>query len=277
MLREILRHSITHREKIINVLNYHNFENVLKNAKNKWISYNPQKKKKILFGIDSSYNSIKYQGLELSAVDAVSINTNGDCQSRLYDLFLEKKKEDLAEISSRMEITACQDTVDVADYVLMDGSPYSHFTTRHTPLKQITKIITKRNNVIFISKTSNSNIQFGSIAGDIFYYNHATRKTGFSVPHIDDTHGKLQCITTSYVRLSEDTPLMKIELVGDDFTNSDFMKIMDILINESVGGYPYCLKMAHNECKISRKDLDKIVHFFGTKNETGSRDLLGYC
>ena len=277
MLREILRHAITHREKIINVLNYHNFENVLQKAKDNWIQYSPQKKKKVLYGIDSSYNSIKYQGLELSAVDAVSISTNGNCQSRLYDLFLERKKEDLSEISNRMEITACQDTVDVTDFVLMDGSPYSHFTTRHTPLREITKIITKRNNVIFISKTSNSNIQFGSIAGDIFYFDHATRKTGFSVPHIDDTHGKSQTITTSYVRLTEDTPLMKVELVGHDFTNNNFMKIMDILVNESVRGYPYCLKMAHNECKITRKDLDKIVHFFGTKNETGSRDLLEYC
>jgi hypothetical protein len=37
--------------------------------------------------------------------------------------------------------------------------------------------ITKRNNVVFISKTSNTKKQFenlGAIAGDIFYYNHAT-------------------------------------------------------------------------------------------------------
>ena len=39
----------------------------------------------------------------------------------------------------------------------------------------------------------------------------------------------------------------------------------------------YCLKMAHNECKIGRKDLKKIAHLFGTNNERDSRDLLEYC
>lgn len=76
------------------------------------------------------------------------------------------------------------------------------------------------------------------------------------------------------VRLAEDTPIIKIELLGDDFSNNDFMKIINALSCESVGGYPYCLKMAHNECKISRKDLKKVVHLFRTNNERGSRDLL---
>ena len=183
----------------------------------------------------------------------------------------------MAEISSRMEITACQDTVDLADFVLMDGSLYSHFVTKHTPLKEIKKIITKRNNVVFISKTSDSNVQYGSVAGDIFYYNHATRTPGFSVPYIDDSNESFPTITTSYVRLSEDTPIMKIELLGDDFTNNSIMKIMNALSSESVGGYPYCLKMAHNECKISRKDLKKVARLFGTNNERGSRGLLEYC
>ncbi len=277
MLSEVYRYSVTHRDKIISVLHYNNFEDILQKAKKNWIEYMPKKTKKVLYGIDSSYNVEKYQGLELSAVDAVSIQITGNCASRLYKIQLERKKEDLAEISSRMEITACQDTVDLADFVLMDGSLYSHFVTKHTPLNQIKKIITKRNNVVFISKTSDSNAQYGSIAGDIFYYNHATRIPGFSIPDVDDSNGTSQTITTSYVRLAEDTPIMKIELLGDDFMNNDIMKIMNALSGESVGGYPYCLKMAHNECKISRKDLKKIAHLFGTNNERGSRDLLEWC
>ena len=41
----------------------------------------------------------------------------------------------------------------------------------------------KKNNVIFIAKTSNTKKQFenlGSLAGDIFYYNHVTNNPGFS-------------------------------------------------------------------------------------------------
>jgi len=176
-----------------------------------------------------------------------------------------------------MEIKACKDTIDLADFVLMDGSIYSHFTTSHTPLRQITGILTKRNNVVFISKTSNSNTQFskyGSMAGDVFYYNHGTKDQGFSNLFVDETHGKSQIITTTYARLSEDTPIMKIELLGNHYTKKDIMGIMDCLISESVGGYPYCLSMAHNECKISSNDLRKLVSLFGISNEIGSRELL---
>lgn len=269
MLSEVYRYSVTHRDKIISVLHYNNFENILQKAKKNWVKYVPTKTKKVLYGIDSSYNVIKYQGLELSAVDAVSIRINGNCASRLYKIQLERKKEDLGDISNRMEIIACKDTIDLADFVLMDGSMYSHFTGCHTTPKQLKKIITKRNNVIFVSKTSDSNIQFDSVAGDIFYYNHATRVSGFSIPYIDTTNESGSSITTSYVRLPDDTPIMKIELLGDDFTNKDVMKIMDVLSNESIRSYPYCLKMAHNECKIGRKDLKKVAHLFGTNNEKG--------
>lgn len=66
------------------------------------------------------------------------------------------------------------------------------------------------------------------------------------------------------MRLAKDTPIIKIELLESDFANSDIMKIMNVLSTESLWGYPHSLKMAHTDCKISRKDLNKIVHLFGT-------------
>ena len=131
--------------------------------------------------------------------------------------------------------------------------------------------------MVFIGKTSNSRKQFekyDSIAGDIFYYNHAVRKQGFSKLFVDSSHGHSQLITSTYARLSEDTPLMKIELMGGDHTENDIKKIMNALLSESVGGYPRCLKMAHNECKISSPNLENLVHILGLTNEIGSRDLL---
>lgn len=73
---------------------------------------------------------------------------------------------------------------------------FSFFHKTHST-KKIKKIITKRNNVVFISKTSDSNVQYGSVAGDIFYYNHATRTSGFSIPYVDDSNETLPTITTS--------------------------------------------------------------------------------
>ena len=52
-----------------------------------------------------------------------------------------------------MEIDACQESVDKADLVLMDGSLYSQFLTRQKSLaNSLVSTITKKNNVIFISK-----------------------------------------------------------------------------------------------------------------------------
>ena len=61
------------------------------------------------------------------------------------------------------------------------------------------------------------------------------RAPGFSIPYVDKSNEESYSITTSYVRLVDDTPIMKIELLGDDFTHSDMMKIMNMLSGESVG------------------------------------------
>ncbi|NRA05165.1 MAG: DNA double-strand break repair nuclease NurA [Nitrosopumilus sp.] len=253
------------------------FDDITKKAKENWITYAPTKKKSNLFGIDSSFNTKKYQGLFLWATDVISINIKNETRAREFKVGLGRENEEISKQAAKMEIDACEQTTDHADYVLMDGSLYSHFTSKLTPLRNVKGVLTKNNNVVFIGKTSNSRKQFekyDSIAGDIFYYNHAVRKTGFSKLFVDSSHGHSQLITSTYARLSEDTPLMKIELMGGDHTENDIKKIMDALLSESVGGYPRSLKMAHNECKISSANLENLVHVLGLTNEIGSRDLL---
>ena len=72
----------------------------------------------------------------------------------------------------------------------------------------------------FISKTSNTKKQFenlGAIAGDIFYYNHATVSPGFSKIHEDTKFEKRDdapIISSVFARLAESLPLIKLELSG---------------------------------------------------------------
>jgi NurA-like 5'-3' nuclease len=138
--------------------------------------------------------------------------------------------------------------------------------------------ITKKNNVIFISKTSNTKKQFenlGAIAGDIFYYNHATVSPGFSKIHEDTKFGNDMTISSVFARLAESLPLIKIELLGSGYADNDFKLILNKILNNSIGGYPYALKLAHNNCKISGKDLAKLASIHGLSNEIGSREVLG--
>jgi len=278
MLNSVLKDAIKKRDETLSILKGPKFEQIVKQAKANWIDFSPTKQDIVAAGIDSSFNSTKFQGAELWAVTAVSVKSDGEILVDLHEHGLNSNPE-LASLASKMEINACQESVDEADLVLMDGSLYSQFLTRQKSLaNSLVNIITKNNNVVFISKTSNTKKQFEDlepIAGDIFYYNHATTSSGFSKIHEDSKFGNDMIISSVFARLSESLPLIKIELLGSGYTNDDFKLILNKILKNSIGGYPYALKLAHNNCKISGKDLTKLASIHGLSNEIGSREILG--
>ena len=278
MLNSVLKDAIKKRDETLSILKGPKFEQIIKQAKANWIDFSPTKQDVVAAGIDSSFNSTKFQGAELWAVTAVSVKSDGEILVDLHEHGLDSNPE-LASLASTMEIDACEESIDKADLVLMDGSLYSQFLTRQKSLaNSLVNIITKNNNVVFISKTSNTKKQFEDlepIAGDIFYYNHATASPGFSKIHEDSKFGNDMIISSVFARLAESLPLIKIELLGSGYTNDDFKLILNKILKNSIGGYPYALKLAHNNCKISGKDLTKLASIHGLSNEIGSREILG--
>ena len=277
MLNSVLKDAIKKRDETLSILKGPKFEQIVKQAKSNWIDFSPTKQDVDAAGIDSSFNSTKFQGAELWAVTAVSVKSDGEILVDLHEHGLDSNPE-LASLASKMEIDACQESVDKADLVLMDGSLYSQFLTRQKSLaSSLVNTITKRNNVVFISKTSNTKKQFenlGAIAGDIFYYNHATISPGFSKINEDPKFGSDMIISSVFARLAESLPLIKIELLGSGYDNDDFKLILNKILKNSIGGYPYALKLAHNNCKISNKDMSKLASIHGLSNEIGSRKVL---
>ena len=278
MLNTVYKEAIKNRDNILSVLKGPKYEQIVERARQNWIEYTPKKQDAVLAGIDSSFNSTKFQGMELWVVTAVGIKSDGVIIEDLHRQGLGRVGLDLSRLASEMEVNVCKKAIDMADIVMMDGSLYSQFMTRQAGLTPaIVRVITKKNNVIFIAKTSNTNVQFsdlGSQAGDIFYYNHATKTPGFSKIFVDREFGKDKAISSIYARLSDSTPLIKIELFGDSHTEDEVKSILDKLYKTSVGGYPYALKLAHNNCKISGSDLTKLVSLYGISNEIGSREVL---
>ena len=278
MLNSVLKDAIKKRDETLSILKGPKFDQIIKQAKANWIDFSPTKQDVVAAGIDSSFNSTKFQGAELWAVTAVSVKSDGEILVDLHEHGLDSNPE-LASLASKMEIHACEESIDKADLVLMDGSLYSQFLTRQKLLaNSLVNIITKNNNVVFISKTSNTKKQFEDlepIAGDIFYYNHATASPGFSKIHEDSKFGNDMTISSVFARLAESLPLIKIELLGSGYTNDDFKLILNKILKNSIGGYPYALKLAHNNCKISGKDLTKLASIHGLSNEIGSREILG--
>ncbi|HET6518079.1 MAG TPA: DNA double-strand break repair nuclease NurA [Nitrosopumilaceae archaeon] len=278
MLNTVYKDAIQRREKTLSMIRGPKFDQIIQKAKQNWTEYLPQKKEASTAGIDSSFNSTKFQGMELWVVTAVSVESDGRIIKDLHDHGLGYPDIDLSSMASRMEIEACNASIDEADLVLMDGSLYSQFMTRQSTLSStLLKIMTKKENVIFVSKTSNTRMQFAdmdSTAGDIFYYNHATQKPGFSKLFLDPKYGSDKIIASVFARLNEYTPLIKLEFLGKDHSEDEIKTVLDKLYKNSVGGYPYALKLAHNNCKISNNDLLKLVSLYGLKTEVGSREVL---
>ena len=278
MLNSVFKEAIQNREKTLSILKGPKYEKIIQKAKENWVEYKPQKQEVVSAGIDSSFNSTKFQGAELWAVTAVSIKSDGEIIADLHDFGLDTSPE-LASMASKMEIEACNMSIDNADLVLMDGSLYSQFMTRQASLTQLMiESIKKRGNVVFVSKTSNTRKQFedlGAIAGDIFYYNHATFTPGFSKIFEDSKFGNDKIITSVFARLADSLPLIKVELFGSGHTYNDVIQVLNKIYKNSIGGYPYSLKLAHNNCKISGNDLAKLASIHGLSNEIGSREVLG--
>jgi hypothetical protein len=278
VLNTVYKDAIINREKMLSILKGPKFEQILHKAQANWNDFTPTKEEVTTAGIDSSFNNTKFQGIELWATTAVSIKSDGDILVDLHDSGL-GSDTDLSRIASKMEIDACEKTVEEVDLVLMDGSLHSQFMTRQSALDaQVVRIMNKKKNVIFIAKTSNTKKQFenlGSLAGDIFYYNHVTNGPGFSEIFVEKNYGLDKIISSTFVRLSDSTPIIKLEFLGGKHDNDEIKSIMNKLFKTSVGGYPYALKLAHNNCKISDKELGKMVSLLGLSNEIGSREVLG--
>ncbi|MBI2111035.1 MAG: DNA double-strand break repair nuclease NurA [Nitrosarchaeum sp.] len=278
MLNTVYKDAIINREKMLSILKGPKFEQILQKAKENWVEFTPTKQEVVTAGIDSSFNNTRFQGIELWATTAVSIKSDGEVLVDLHDSGL-GSDIDLSKIASKMEINACERTVDLVDLVLMDGSLHSQFMTRQSSLDtMVVKTMKKRDNVIFIAKTSNTKKQFeslGSLAGDIFYYNHITKGPGFSKIFVEKKYGVDKVISSTFVRLSDSTPIIKLEFLGGHRDNDEIKSTMNKLYKSSIGGYPYALKLAHNNCKISDKELAKMVSLLGLSNEIGSREVLG--
>ena len=69
------------------------------------------------------------------------------------------------------------------------------------------------------------------------------------------------------------TPVIRLEIMSSA-SEQEVKSILNKHVYHSVAGYPYCLKLAHNTCKISNEDIDRLASIFGLQNEQGARDPL---
>jgi NurA-like 5'-3' nuclease len=263
-----------------------NYNQIIKAALSCWNDYEPASKECESVGVDSSWNKRSFQGLDLYAVDAVAVNSKNEILGTEWDTGLRIVRKEMLEskalfMESKVTATALESN-DV-DIISIDGSLASRFIkNKPDNMMQILDILKKKKNVIFMSKNSDTKRQFdfmGAKAADIFYFNHIGKSSaGFSTPFENkQAIPEYGNIIEIYARLKECTPITKIEISDmtiSQINNAEIKKILNFLSFHTVSGYPYCLKLAHQNCKITKRDIDRLVGFFGLKNEMQSRDPL---
>ena len=288
MHADLFKHVIEHKDRLVSTLHDSSFEQIVDLARSRWTTYEPIKKNSEIVGIDSSYNSAKYQGLEFWVSTGSATNVSGNTSLDLFKYGLERSRERASHVASELELELCWDMAHKVDHVLMDGSLHSKilehdatngmfFNAKMDKTWQMFTKLKKFGNIIFISKTSYTKIEFGKSnpVGDIYYYGKVCNNAGFSKVFEDDRYGSNAIISTLYVRLADCCPLLKLELFGSGHTESEIKLLVNYIANNSVKGYPYSLKLAHDRCTITHQDMARLANICGFSTEIGSRQVLG--
>ena len=125
MLSSVYLDAVHKRDATLLALQDSSYKDIVKKAKAGWNEYSPNKVDSKIIGIDASYNSIKYQGLDLWVVTAVAVGADNSVIVDLHDNGLGLMKNSLPLMANRMEIEACTKSHDNADLILMDGTIHS--------------------------------------------------------------------------------------------------------------------------------------------------------
>lgn len=273
-MNQVFLDALKNREAKISKVKDSKFSTILAEASSRWVPYEPSPEKCESAGVDSSWNKRAFQGLYLYVIDAVAVTSTNKILAAKWDQDIagSARAEFLESKAMAMEASVAQEADGKTGIVCIDGSLISRLQ-KCTP-EAASEVAKKCHNCIFISKSSENKLQFrsmGSRAGDIYYYGHAGRGAGFSVPV--ETQFRHAPLFEVYARLRDHTPMIRLEIVGEP-SKQEITRILDKLYYHSVAGYPYCLKLAHNICKISNEDIDRLASIFSLQHEQGARDAL---
>ncbi len=277
MLRQVYFDALKTKDQKISRIKDSNYEAISKEAAASWTPYHSSPYRCHSAGVDSSWNKRAYQGLNLYVIDAVAVTITNDVIASEYedDIADSARNESLETKAMKMEASVTENAAKSgkADIICVDGSVVARLNKRG--VAEAFGEAKKYAGSVFVAKSSESRAQFnslGSRAGDIYYYNRSSKSsTGYSAPFKVTTPYGL--ISEVYARLSENTPMIRLEILGQA-GDQEVRKIIDKLSYHSVAGYPYCLKLAHNACKITNEDIDRIASIFSLQNEQGARDAL---
>jgi hypothetical protein len=285
MLPDLFLDAIRNKQTKISSLHGDGFRDLLEIASNNWTNFRPIGNSAFTIGVDSSWNKKSFQGIDFFVIDCIAIGPHNDISRS-------KSKWDygVGNIGGdSLSLRAMQMEIDVAklildqkpDVICVDGSIISNLVhnKNNSYLQSVRSLFDDvgETTIVFISKNSTSTNQFkkfGSKAADIYYYSKLGFEPGYSHAKFNTHISTTLKVLEIYARLSSYVPLIKIEIVNGSISESEIQSLLNKLYFHSIKGYPYCLKLAHQTCKITNNDVTRLANLYGFKNEFGSRDSL---
>jgi len=285
MLPDLFLDAIRNKQTKISSLHGDGFRDLLEIASNNWTNFRPIGNSAFTIGVDSSWNKKSFQGIDFFVIDCIAIGPHNDISRS-------KSKWDygVGNIGGdSLSLRAMQMEIDVAklildqkpDVICFDGSIISNLVhnKNNSYLQSVRSLFDDvgETTIVFISKNSTSTNQFkkfGSKAADIYYYSKLGFEPGYSHAKFNTHISTTLKVLEIYARLSSYVPLIKIEIVNGSISESEIQGLLNKLYFHSIKGYPYCLKLAHQTCKITNNDVTRLANLYGFKNEFGSRDSL---
>ncbi|MDH5815347.1 MAG: DNA double-strand break repair nuclease NurA [Candidatus Nezhaarchaeota archaeon] len=170
---------------------------------------------------------------------------------------------------------------------ILHRSPISHYSYYiATCISKELSEVAEEGFVVFVAKRSSSSIYDEERLPDMILFSSMPR--GYSKPRVVSLSGfynvpeeelnglslspKLKTITLSYVRLTDDGPLLRIEVPGV-LSESEMHDVVAKLSSVSPVGYPVPLLAAHNSVKLRRTTLRRALSLVDIRLRTGREAL----
>ncbi|MEM3684469.1 MAG: DNA double-strand break repair nuclease NurA [Conexivisphaerales archaeon] len=287
MLTQTYSYAVENREKLLQQLDLKANQELFREAERRWISFQPEVRKFMVCAIDSSWNYLKYHGYYLYSVEAVSVFPDGTFAAEpryevgINTLMAEDSNSAeiiynpmlyLSSIGMDYEYSLALQSRNECDFVFIDGSLLARYYDRRrrksVSFHEYAKDLMKEKKLVFVAKTSESNVMLNGSLGDIYYFTKATKKSGYSKPYFDSIG-----ITVFYARLDDYQPCIKVEVPGE-LNEEDCKQVFNALGTNRFNGYPYPLRLAHERCKVSDDDMQVLASVLGLDVEAGAREVL---
>lgn len=210
---------------------------------------------------------------------------NRELKEKIKKFYEKKLEEELEKVNVEICTSKFEEDISINFENKIESTVYLE---NIETLLTISKLLKEPKKIVAISKTSTSK-DYKSEIPDMALFDMNSHKQGFSDPRYVNLSDSKEVkrdfsvknrffrgfeFTIFYARLENNKNILKFELPYHA-EKEDIISLLSILKSKSTEGYPYLLKRAHDDVKISKMDLERLVKIIGHNGKSGREVVDG--